>query len=107
MKKTIFILVLFCSLILSFSFKGKSTNEGESDTVIVTRNIGSLIISYGNSKSEIVELRGGWNDKAIISDNDLMIKTLNQLKSQGYEIKTTISSGLTTLGLYSIVLEKK
>ena len=107
MIKTIFFPVLICISILALSFSGKNNNEVEEGIVIVTRNLKSLIVCYGNDKSETFELKGSITDKAIISDNQIVIKQLSKLKSQGYELKTTISSGDGGLLFYSLLLEKK
>jgi len=105
MKKTIITALLLCIAALCYSFKIKSVNEDESNYVILTRNGGTLIISYGNGKSESFNLKSAWSDNAVKADNDIVLNQLNKLQKQGFEIKSSISSA--DIIDYSIFLEKK
>lgn len=113
MKKIFLAIVLSALVITAFSFKNKISTDGEGEFVVMNTasnvGVGALVISYGNEKSEIIDLKkvvgaGAVSySEACISNGDILINQFKKLKAQGYELKSTaVVEHITTY-----ILEKK
>lgn len=111
MKKLIAITLIVGIIITAFAFKSKVVVEGEGDFAIMDVSLtgyNAIVVSYGNGKSETVELKGyGASTKsytaACLSNGEAMISQLKKFKNQGYELKSVTSVGIFT----TYIFEKK
>lgn len=105
MKKLIAITLILAIIITTYSFKSKASVEGEGSYTVMSMSGAGLIISYGNEKSETIDLqRNAMNPKAtLIANGSILVNQLNKLKAQGYELKTAVGDQYNT----NYIFEKK
>jgi len=94
------ILVLFSGIILLASFRSpaKESQQGEYITMRIYENFtvtsSRIIIVYADDKSEMIELAPfKYVDDYLVKNNQVITRTLNKLRKEGYRIVVSSSSG--------------
>jgi len=93
-------LALFCGMIIlgSFCSPEKEGQQGEYITMRIYENFtvtsSRIIIVYADDKSEIIELDPfKYNDNYLVKNNQVITRTLNKLRKDGYRIVISSASG--------------
>ncbi len=90
--------IIFCFLIVKKA-KGQDTNKNQIVTVREYMGYNglisafSIVISYGDNKTETIELENGFNSKNRAENTDKINYVLNKLINSGYSIITSNGSG--------------
>ena len=111
------IILVLPAVILFGSFSASRQGEpyGEYITMRVYENFtvtsSRIVIVYANDSSELVELVPfKFNDDFLVKNNQILTRTLNKLRGQGYRIVTSTSNGKVTSSrnmlIITFVLEK-
>jgi len=94
------VFVLFSGVIIfeSFSPPEKDSQQGEYITMRIYENItvtsSRIIIVYADDKSEIIELAPfKYNDNILVKNNQVITRTLNKLRKEGFRIVICSASG--------------
>ncbi|MCX6244792.1 MAG: hypothetical protein NTU98_08810 [Bacteroidetes bacterium] len=99
----------------SFRSTDQPGTQGEYITMRVYENFtvtsSRIVIVYANDSSELIELVPfKFNDDFLVKNNQILTRTLNKLRGQGYRIVTSASNGKVTSSrnmlITTFVLEK-
>jgi hypothetical protein len=93
-------LFLFSGILVLVSFRSpeKENTQGEYITMRIYENFtvtsSRIIIVYADDKSEVIELGPfKYNDDYLVKNNQIITRTLNKLRKDGYKLVISSSGG--------------
>jgi hypothetical protein len=97
----LFVLLIFTGVwitLTSFRTEQPKSETGEYITMRIYENFtvtsSKIVIVYADDKSEVVELEPfKYNDDYLVRNNQVITRTLNKLRKEGYRLIVTSASG--------------
>jgi hypothetical protein len=98
-------IILIGGIVILSAFRSpeKEDHQGEYITMRIYENFtvtsSRIIVVYADDKSEVIELSPfKYNDDYLIKNNQVITRTLNKLRKEGYRIVISSASGKVSSG---------